>query len=118
MKVLTFIDRVSSAGTVVIARVTKADNLQVRKSITEVAENKGIFAKSFFHHVIGYKTLWQKLGYGTPILDRVVFNKMKALLGGRLKVSRVFVTKDPPSSYVLNTNVPSLKGIYIGLHLL
>lgn len=67
------------------------NNEQVRKSITEVAEGKGIFAKSFFHHVIGYKTLWQKLGYGTPILDKLVFSKMQALLGGRLKVS-VYMT--------------------------
>lgn len=59
---------------------------QIRKSITEVAESKGVFAKSFFHHIIGYKALWQKLGYGTPILDKLVFSKMQALVGGRLKV--------------------------------
>ncbi|XP_028967685.1 long-chain-fatty-acid--CoA ligase 4 [Galendromus occidentalis] len=59
---------------------------RIRKSVTEVAESKGLFSKMFFRHVVTYKAFWQRYGYDTPILDLLVFNKMKALLGGRIKV--------------------------------
>lgn len=59
---------------------------RIRKSVTEAAEAKGLFAKMFFKHVVNYKAFWQRWGFNTPLLDLIVFNKMKALLGGRIKV--------------------------------
>ncbi|OQR78922.1 long-chain-fatty-acid--CoA ligase 4-like [Tropilaelaps mercedesae] len=59
---------------------------RIRKSVTEAAEAKGLFSKMFFKHVVNYKAFWQRWGFRTPLLDIAVFNKMKALLGGRIKV--------------------------------
>lgn len=59
---------------------------RVRKAITEVADSKGPFSKMFFRHVVAYKNFWVRLGYRTPIVDRLVFNKVAALLGGRMRV--------------------------------
>lgn len=59
---------------------------RIRKSITEVAVAKGPFFTRFFEYVIAYKSFWLRMGYNTPLLNRLVFNKMRALLGGRLKV--------------------------------
>ncbi|CAN7998157.1 unnamed protein product [Ixodes pacificus] len=59
---------------------------RIRKSITEVAAARGPFFSRFFNYVVAYKSFWQRMGYNTPILNRLVFNKMRALLGGRLSV--------------------------------
>ncbi|KAH7961821.1 hypothetical protein HPB52_012330 [Rhipicephalus sanguineus] len=37
-------------------------------------------------YLIAYKSFWLRLGFNTPLLNRLVFNKMRALLGGRVKV--------------------------------
>ncbi|KAG0411771.1 hypothetical protein HPB47_011109 [Ixodes persulcatus] len=59
---------------------------RIRKSITEVAAVRGPFFSRFFNYVVAYKSFWQRMGFNTPILNRLVFNKMRALLGGRLSV--------------------------------
>ncbi|XP_028968823.1 long-chain-fatty-acid--CoA ligase 4 [Galendromus occidentalis] len=59
---------------------------RIRKSVSEVARSKGEFAHMFFKHAVSYKMFWQKLGYDTPILNAMVFSKMRALVGGRIKV--------------------------------
>ncbi|XP_077554210.1 acyl-CoA synthetase long-chain isoform X3 [Haemaphysalis longicornis] len=59
---------------------------RIRKSITEVASARGPFFRKFFEYVIAYKSFWLRLGFNTPLLNRLVFRKMQALLGGRLKV--------------------------------
>lgn len=59
---------------------------RVRKSITEVAVAKGPFFSRLFEYLIAYKSFWLRMGFNTPVLNRLVFNKMRALLGGQLKV--------------------------------
>ncbi|CAN7939551.1 unnamed protein product [Ixodes hexagonus] len=56
---------------------------RIRKSITEIAVEKGPFFARFFEYVLAYKCFWLRLGFNTPILNRLVFSKMRALLGGR-----------------------------------
>lgn len=59
---------------------------RIRKSITEVASVKGPFFRRFFEYLISYKAFWLRLGFNTPLLNKLVFSKMRALLGGRVKV--------------------------------
>ena len=33
-----------------------------------------------------YRLRWTKRGYDTPIMNRLIFSKLKAIVGGRLKV--------------------------------
>lgn len=56
---------------------------RIRKSITEIAASKGPFFARVFEYAVAYKCFWLRLGFNTPILNRLVFNKMRALLGGR-----------------------------------
>lgn len=59
---------------------------RIRKSITELAAAKGPFFNTFFEFLISYKSFWLRAGFDTPILNSLVFKKMRALLGGRIRV--------------------------------
>ncbi|XP_013792775.2 long chain acyl-CoA synthetase 8-like, partial [Limulus polyphemus] len=58
---------------------------RIRKSVLEIVERKGDFAKAFFKFVIKYKLWWMSKGFRTPLLDRIVFKSVRQLIGGRLK---------------------------------
>ncbi|XP_076338573.1 fatty acid CoA ligase Acsl3-like [Tachypleus tridentatus] len=58
---------------------------RIRKSVTEVAEGKGDFSKAFFRFAIKYKVWWIMRGFDTPLLNTIVFKKVRELIGGRLK---------------------------------
>lgn len=62
---------------------------RIRKGITEEIESKGAFAKQLFEFVISYKRHWTKQGYRTPIVNFLVCNKIKEILGGRLRLMAV-----------------------------
>src|SRR5690606_18312105 len=59
---------------------------RVRKSITEFIESKGALSRALFKWALAYKTFWMRLGYGTPLWDKLIFSKVRAGLGGRIKV--------------------------------
>ncbi|XP_013779492.1 long chain acyl-CoA synthetase 8-like [Limulus polyphemus] len=58
---------------------------RIRKSVTEVAEGKGDFSKAFFRFAIKYKVWWMTRGFDTPLLNVIVFKKVRELIGGRVK---------------------------------
>ena len=37
----------------------------------------------FFYH---YKSYYRRIGMGTPLLDAIIFKKMRALVGGRIRL--------------------------------
>uniref|UniRef100_T1IN94 long-chain-fatty-acid--CoA ligase n=1 Tax=Strigamia maritima TaxID=126957 RepID=T1IN94_STRMM len=65
------------------------------KTVMEVVNAGGSFSKQFFQFAYDYKRSALKRGYTTPILDLVLFRKIKNLLGGRL---RIMVTGGAPVS--------------------
>ncbi|CAN8014108.1 unnamed protein product [Ixodes persulcatus] len=58
---------------------------RIRKSITDNVAAKGPFAR-FFEYLLAYKNFWLNFGFNTTILNHLVFNKMRALLGGRVVI--------------------------------
>lgn len=58
---------------------------RMTKGINEEIESKGYFAKKLFQYVIDYKRHWLDQGYQTPIVNRLVCNKIKQILGGRVR---------------------------------
>ncbi|CAG4981842.1 unnamed protein product [Parnassius apollo] len=60
---------------------------RISKGITERVSRSGQFAGAFFKWAYVYKLGWQRRGYDTPLLDRVVFGRVRALLGGRLRLA-------------------------------
>jgi len=59
---------------------------RIFKGIHENVGKKGPFFKSLFDFCHNYKTNWVRRGYGTPIMDRLVFKSIKALVGGKIRL--------------------------------
>ena len=57
---------------------------RIYKNIIESVEKRGPTFKKIFEFCFNYKLYWIKCGMTTPILDRIVFNKIKKLLGGKM----------------------------------
>lgn len=58
---------------------------RIRKTVSEVVESQGPFSKAVFNFAMKYKRFWEKRGFRTPILDRLLFKKVKKLIGGKLR---------------------------------
>ena len=57
---------------------------RIYKSMTEGIKKRGIVFTKVFDFCYNYKLKWNKLGYKTPILNKLIFNKIKSILGGRM----------------------------------
>lgn len=57
---------------------------RIYKNIIDSVEKRGPTFKRIFEFCFNYKLYWVKQGMQTPILDRLVFNKIKKLLGGQM----------------------------------
>ncbi|CAG2169554.1 unnamed protein product [Oppiella nova] len=62
---------------------------RIRRDIELNVSKKGQFFKRFFDYVIQYKMDWQRKGYRTPIIDRLVCNSIRSQIGGKLRVMMV-----------------------------
>ncbi|XP_018495589.1 long-chain-fatty-acid--CoA ligase 3 [Galendromus occidentalis] len=58
---------------------------RMKKSITQKVASRGKVFQRLFNHAVSYKTYWMHLGFGTPLLDAILFNKAKMILGGKLR---------------------------------
>ncbi|KAG5667921.1 hypothetical protein PVAND_015886 [Polypedilum vanderplanki] len=58
---------------------------RVRKGIFDKISKESPIKKALFEYCLKYKTRWVRRGYRTPIVDGVVFKKVAALLGGRMR---------------------------------
>ena len=70
--------------TVMIAVPIILDRLY--KGIRLNVKNKGDLFETFFNSCIRYKKEWQHRGFDTPIMNKLIFKKIRATLGGRLRV--------------------------------
>ncbi|XP_054709782.1 long-chain-fatty-acid--CoA ligase 4-like isoform X2 [Uloborus diversus] len=59
---------------------------RIRKGVNEVTGSKGPFAKEFFKYAIQYKLFWFRKGFNTPLLNRLVFKKIKNMVGGNVRI--------------------------------
>ncbi|CAN7942810.1 unnamed protein product [Ixodes hexagonus] len=62
---------------------------RICKNITDGVDAKGAFISRFFEYALRYKTFWLGKGFNTPILNPLVFRKMRTLLGGQLRIIAV-----------------------------
>lgn len=59
---------------------------RIRKGVSELAASKGPFFKALFDYTVDYKNFWLDLGFDTPLLNLLVFDHVRLLLGSKLKV--------------------------------
>lgn len=58
---------------------------RIKKAVLEQVEAKGPFIKELFKFSLDYKKFWSKKGFKTPILNKILCDKIKALLGGNIR---------------------------------
>lgn len=79
--------------TVIIAVPLVVDRLY--KGIQLKIRARGETFEKFFNACIAYKTSWKNRGFNTPLCDRLLFSKTRAVLGGRVRA--VFMGGAPVS---------------------
>merc|ERR1719342_1212724 len=57
---------------------------RIYKNISEGANKKGNVFKRVFDFCYNYKLWWNKQGYHCPLLERLIFKKLRQILGGRV----------------------------------
>ena len=67
-----------AAVPVILDKVYKGINANIKKA--------GPFTAKLFDFCLRYRANWTKRGYDTPIMNRLIFSKPRALLGGRVRV--------------------------------
>jgi len=58
---------------------------RIYKGIHENINGKGVFFKRLMDFCYAYKSYYRQRGMGTPIMDYLIFRKMRALVGGRIR---------------------------------
>lgn len=59
---------------------------RIYKAIKDNVNKSGPFGSAFFNFATQYKTKWSRSGHDTPILNRIIFRKLRALVGGRVRL--------------------------------
>ena len=58
----------------------------IYKGILANVANRGPFFSELIDFCYKYRLKWLRRGHNTPIMDRIVFKKFKAALGGRMRL--------------------------------
>jgi len=58
---------------------------RIYKNIIDSVNKKGANFQKAFEFFYRYKLYWTRNGQKTPMVDKIVFNKIKSLLGGRMR---------------------------------
>ena len=59
---------------------------KIYKGIHSKLSASGEFKSKLVEFCIGYRAAWVRRGYDTPILNKLIFGNMRAIVGGRVKV--------------------------------
>ncbi|XP_037075139.1 long-chain-fatty-acid--CoA ligase 4-like [Pollicipes pollicipes] len=80
---------------------------RVAQGIKEQMHASGRVVQALFHWAVQYRSRWRRRGFSTPILHRLLFSRIAALLGGRV---RAMVSGGAPLSEVTHDLIRSCMG--------
>ncbi|XP_070496999.1 fatty acid CoA ligase Acsl3-like [Chironomus tepperi] len=58
---------------------------RVRKGVTDKMSKESAVKQALFNYCVNYKQRWTRRGYRTPIVDKIIFKKVAALMGGKMR---------------------------------
>jgi long-chain acyl-CoA synthetase len=83
---------------------------RIYKNLTEGINKKGSSFSKIFQFCYNQKLRWSEWGYDSPILDRLLFNKLSMILGGRVNFMIVGSAPLSPSTQeFLRTCMPPVQ---------
>jgi len=56
-----------------------------KEVVNKIRSRNNRLLKGIFEFSLDYKTFWTRKGFQTPLINRFVFNKIKRMMGGRLR---------------------------------
>jgi len=59
---------------------------RIYKAIKDNVQKSGPMGSAIFNFATQYKIKWMRSGHDTPILNRIIFKKLRALVGGRVRL--------------------------------
>ena len=71
--------------------ITIRQPLRVVSDFRSKVGQKGPLFEEFFEYAVAYRTSWLERGFDTPLLNKIVFEKIKRSFGGRLEVCMHFL---------------------------
>jgi len=69
------------------------------KGILDKVAQQGSLLKSLFEYGLRYKNRWYKRTWGTPICNWIVFRKIRALMGGKVRMIAAGGAPLPPNTH-------------------
>ncbi|XP_018021963.1 long-chain-fatty-acid--CoA ligase 4 isoform X2 [Hyalella azteca] len=72
---------------------------RIYKGILEKVAAQGKFIEALFQYGLEYKNKWYRRGWGTPICNWFVFRKIRALMGGRVRLIAAGGAPLPPDTH-------------------
>ncbi|KAF2880048.1 hypothetical protein ILUMI_26117 [Ignelater luminosus] len=59
---------------------------RISKGVQEKVSKGSALSKAIFKFAYDYKVMWSRRGYSTPLVDKIVFSKVRNMLGGRVRL--------------------------------
>lgn len=82
---------------------------RIRKNVLEKVQNNNRLLRGIFEFSLDYKTFWTRKGFSTPLVEKFVFNSIKKIMGGRMKLMMVGGAPLSPETQEFTTNCLNCK---------
>ena len=77
---------------------------RIRKNVLEKVQRNNRILRGIFEFSLDYKTFWTRKGFRTPLVERFVFNSVKKIMGGKMKVMLVGGAPLSPETQEFSSN--------------
>lgn len=82
---------------------------RIRKNVLEKVQKNNRILRGIFEFALDYKTFWKRKGFETPLVEKFVFNSIKKIMGGKMKLMMVGGAPLSPETQEFTTNCLNCK---------